>query len=163
MVKWIGLTAAALLVIGLVALPRLGRGPAAEAQPAGTASAGAGQVRAYFIAADEVVWDYAPSGRNQVTGEPFTNDFERLVAVPGKGVIGSKYKKTIYREYTDATFTTLKPRSSGWEHLGFIGPLIRAEVGDTIKVALQEQRQAPVQHASARRVLREGVRGRAVR
>ena len=66
-----------------------------------------------------------------------------MVAVPGKGVIGSKYKKTIYREYTDATFVTLKPRSSDWEHLGFLGPLIRAEVGDTIKVLFKNNGKHP--------------------
>ena len=31
----------------------------------------ANQTRTYFIAADEVSWDYAPSGINQVTGQPF--------------------------------------------------------------------------------------------
>ena len=115
-------------------------------QPCGFGAAGgrrSGAVRPYFIAADEVVWDYAPSGRNQVSGEPFTNPFERMVAVPGKGAIGSKYKKTIYREYTDASFATLKPRSSDWEHLGFLGPLVRAEVGDTIKVLFKNNGKHP--------------------
>lgn len=140
MVKWIALAALALVIVGMVAFPRIGRSPAASAQPA---AGGAGQVRSYFIAADEVVWDYAPSGRNQVTGEPFTNPFEQMVAVSGKGAIGSKYKKTIYRAYTDATFATLKPRSSDWEHLGFLGPLIRAEVGDTIKVLFKNNGKHP--------------------
>jgi hypothetical protein len=36
MMKWMALAAASLLIIGLVAFPRLGREPAAEAQPAGT-------------------------------------------------------------------------------------------------------------------------------
>jgi FtsP/CotA-like multicopper oxidase with cupredoxin domain len=47
------------------------------------------------------------------------------------------YLKAIYREYTDATFQTLKPRPPQWEHLGILGPLIRAEVGDTIKVVFK--------------------------
>ena len=63
MVKWIALAALALLIVGVVAFPRIGRESAVSAQPAGAAAA-AGQVRTYFIAADEVVWDYAPSGRN---------------------------------------------------------------------------------------------------
>ena len=29
------------------------------------------KTRTYYIAADEVDWDYAPSGKNQITGEPF--------------------------------------------------------------------------------------------
>src|SRR5439155_5079954 len=44
------------------------------------------------------------------------------------------FLKALYREYTDETFKTLKPRTAEWEHLGILGPLIRAEVGDTVKV-----------------------------
>ena len=55
----------------------------------------------------------------------------------GPHVIGRKAKKALYREYTDATFTTLKPRPAEWEHLGFLGPLVRAEVGDTIKIVFR--------------------------
>lgn len=48
-----------------------------------------------------------------------------------------------YHEYTDATFTkvlTAAPDEGGraagqrGEHLGLLGPLLRAQVGDTIKV-----------------------------
>ena len=30
-----------------------------------------GHTRDYFIAADEVVWDYTPTGINQISGKPF--------------------------------------------------------------------------------------------
>ena len=30
-----------------------------------------GKVRTYYIAADELDWDYAPSGIDQMTGKPF--------------------------------------------------------------------------------------------
>ena len=30
-----------------------------------------GTTRTYYIAADQVVWDYAPKGRNEITGKPF--------------------------------------------------------------------------------------------
>jgi len=43
----------------------------------------------------------------------------------------------IYREYPDASFKTLKPRPPQWEHLGNLGPLIRAEVGDSIRVVFR--------------------------
>jgi FtsP/CotA-like multicopper oxidase with cupredoxin domain len=49
------------------------------------------------------------------------------------------YWKAIYREYTDMTFTTLKQRPPQWQHLGILGPLIRAEVGDTIKVVFKNR------------------------
>jgi manganese oxidase len=47
------------------------------------------------------------------------------------------YRKAIYREYTDATFQTLKPRPPQWEHLGILGPLIRAEVGGVVKIVFK--------------------------
>jgi len=97
---------------------------------------GGGTMRTYYIAADEVVWDYAPTGTNMAEGRAF-NDLEKPWMEPGPHVAGRKAKKALYREYTDATFTTLKPRPPAWEHLGFLGPLIRAEVGDTIKVVFR--------------------------
>jgi manganese oxidase len=89
--------------------------------------------RTYYIAADEVEWDYAPSGMNLAAGRPF-NDIEKLFMEPGPTVVGRRVKKALYREYTDENFTTLKKRPPEWEHLGFLGPLIRAEVGDTIRI-----------------------------
>lgn len=48
--------------------------------------------------------------------------------------IGHIYKKAIYRQYTDATYTQeiLKP---AW--LGYLGPVIRAEVQDVIVIHLK--------------------------
>ena len=92
-----------------------------------------GKVRQYYIAVDEVEWDYAPSGIDQLTGKPFDH-MQMMFIEQTKDRIGRTYRKAIYREYTDATFTTLKKRSPEWEHLGMLGPVIHAEVGDTIKV-----------------------------
>lgn len=50
--------------------------------------------------------------------------------------IGKVYKKAMYREYTDGTFTKMKSRSSHMKHLGILGPLIRAEEDDQIEVVL---------------------------
>lgn len=109
---------------------------------AGTAAAGGGVPRTYYIAADEVVWDYAPSGTNLAEGRPF-NDDEKPWMEAGPHVIGRKAKKALYREYTDDTFKTLKPRPPEWEHLGFLGPLVRAEVGDTIKIVFRNNAKFP--------------------
>lgn len=89
-----------------------------------------GRTRAYYIAADEVMWDYAPQGRN-LTGMPGGLEEDPK---PAKH---RTYLKAIYREYTDDTFKTLKPRAPEWQHLGILGPLIRAEVGDVVKVVFQ--------------------------
>ena len=98
----------------------------------------AATVRRYYIAAEEILWDYAPSGKDEITGEPFD-----VVSKPfmeaGPRTIGRKYLKALYREYTDSTFTTLKARTAQWEHLGFLGPLIRAEVGDTIRIVFRNK------------------------
>lgn len=98
--------------------------------------------RTYYIAADEVTWNYAPTGINQVTGKPFEG-FQRAYTVQDSHHIGSRYLKAIYREYTDATFTTLKARPADEAYLGFIGPIIHAEVGDTIHVVFKNNASRP--------------------
>eukprot|EP01048_Picozoa_sp_COSAG05_P018622 COSAG05_NODE_2755_length_2681_cov_3.287410_2_plen_303_part_00 len=51
--------------------------------------------------------------------------------------VGRTYLKMRFNEYTDHTFTTKKVRPADEEHLGILGPLIRAEVGDTIRVVFR--------------------------
>lgn len=100
--------------------------------------------RTYFIAADEVVWDFAPSDpNNPITGETFTQE-ERVFLRQAKNRIGRKYLKAVYREYTDASFATPKPRGPVEESLGILGPIIHAEVGDTITVVFRNNTRFPV-------------------
>jgi FtsP/CotA-like multicopper oxidase with cupredoxin domain len=101
-----------------------------------------GQTRIYYIAADEVKWDFAPTGINQITGESF-NDHDKLYIENTKDRVGRVYLKAQYREYTDNTFTSLKPISDKWKHLGILGPVIHAEVGDTIKVVFKNNAHLP--------------------
>src|SRR5262245_41800156 len=103
----------------------------------------ANQTRTYFIAADEVSWDYAPSGINQITGQPF-DEVANVFVQNGPEQIGKVYLKAQYREYTDSSFTSLKPASPEWEHLGILGPVIHAEVGDTIEVVFKNNVRFPV-------------------
>lgn len=93
-----------------------------------------GKTRIYYVAADEVEWDYAPSGRDEAMGMPF-DSIARQFTESGPHQIGRVYKKAIYREYTDATFSKVKPRDSADAYLGLFGPIMYAEVGDTIKAA----------------------------
>ena len=53
--------------------------------------------------------------------------------------IGGRYKKAIFVEYTDRNFTTKVNRTASEEHLGLLGPTIRVEVGDEIKVLFKNQ------------------------
>jgi FtsP/CotA-like multicopper oxidase with cupredoxin domain len=102
----------------------------------------AGTVHTYYVAADEVEWNYTPLGMDRMMGMPFTAS-ARLFTEPGPHRIGSIYRKAIYREYTDDTFTRLRPRPPEWEHLGMLGPVLRAEVGDTIRVIFKNNGSHP--------------------
>ena len=97
----------------------------------------------YYIAADEVNWDFAPSGSNQIGGRPF-DDVERPFVEAQAHSVGKVTMKAIYREYTDSSFTSLKPRPAAWEHLGLLGPLLRGQVGDTIRVVFRNNTRFPV-------------------
>lgn len=92
-----------------------------------------GTTRTYYLAAEEVVWDYAPTRRNGVTGKAF-DDVAKTWVAKGDARIGSAYVKCLYRQYTDSGFTRVRARQPQDAYLGFAGPVIRAEVGDTIKV-----------------------------
>jgi len=127
---------AALTISQTWALPGSNASLQARAIGNGTRSVaeqGRGVVRTYFIAAEEVDWDYTPRGRN-LAGLPHAETAEDE---SGAGLRHRIYHKAIYREYTDSTFTALKPRPPQWEHLGILGPLIRAEVGDSIRVVFR--------------------------
>jgi len=95
-----------------------------------------GVTRTYYISADKVVWDYAPQGTNEITGKPF-DDVADTYVKSGPGRIGSRYVKCLYRGYTDATFGHRITRPADEKYLGLLGPVIRAEVGDTIKVVFR--------------------------
>jgi len=97
-----------------------------------------------YIAADEVVWDYAPSGLDRVTGEPFGKEIGKETGAAGVGSpVVLAFTKALYREYTDSTFTAWKTRPPRWKHLGALGPLIRATVGDTIRIVFRNHASFP--------------------
>jgi FtsP/CotA-like multicopper oxidase with cupredoxin domain len=83
--------------------------------------ANGGTTRHYYIQAEDQLWDFAPSGIDQIHGGP----------IPAPWTKYHVWSKTRYVEYTDATYATRKPQP---EWLGVLGPVIRAEVGDTIVV-----------------------------
>lgn len=103
-------------------------------------AADGGITRTYYIAAETVLWDYAPSyPTNRTTGAAFTDDKKVFVEGNGKDRIGRIYQKARYIEYTDERFSTVKERPPEWEHLGLLGPVIVANVGDTIEVVFMNK------------------------
>jgi Multicopper oxidase len=89
--------------------------------------------RTYYLSVDEVQWDYAPAPENVCHGRPYDKE-ESIYVLPGPGRIGSKYKKAVFRGYSDGTFAELLPHP---RHLGILGPPLHAEVGDTVVVVLR--------------------------
>jgi FtsP/CotA-like multicopper oxidase with cupredoxin domain len=107
-----------------------------------TDSASPGKVHTYYVAADEVDWNYAPDGVNKMMGMKFEG-YAKVFTEQGPHRIGTTYRKAIYREYTDETFTKQKPRAPEWQHAGILGPILRGEVGDTIHVVFKNNATHP--------------------
>jgi hephaestin len=73
----------------------------------------------YYVAADEVPWDYVPGGRDNIAGAEFKS-IGYFKAGPKP--VSTSYTKVLYREYTDSTFKTLKPRPPEGSIRGSSGP-----------------------------------------
>lgn len=86
--------------------------------------------RHYYIAAEDVTWNFAPSGINLLNAVP----------LPQQIRLNLQWPKTRFIEYTDDTFTTRKPQPD-W--LGILGPVIRAEVGDEVVVEFLNRTRFP--------------------
>jgi FtsP/CotA-like multicopper oxidase with cupredoxin domain len=88
-----------------------------------------------------VTWDYVPGGRDEIAGKPHVDSAFFASAMPRE--VSTKYQKVLYREYTDSAFHNLKTRAPEWEHLGFLGPVLHAVVGDTIHVVFRNNGHRP--------------------
>ncbi|XP_060580095.1 ferroxidase HEPHL1-like, partial [Ruditapes philippinarum] len=94
-------------------------------------------IRTYYLAIEEVLWDYAPGfdSRRSKSAAKFLNR--------GRQRIGSVYKKAIYIEYIDDTFTLRKPRGDHEMHHGLAGPPIKAQVGERVVVVVLNRASRP--------------------
>ncbi|XP_054025587.1 coagulation factor VIII [Dryobates pubescens] len=95
-----------------------------------------GEVRQYFIAAVEVMWDY---------GNQRPQHFLKAIRDPWRGrrKAFQQYRKVVFREYMDDSFTQPLLRGELDEHLGILGPYIRAEVEDVIMVTFKNLASRP--------------------
>ncbi|XP_036395942.1 coagulation factor V [Megalops cyprinoides] len=87
-------------------------------------------VKPYFIAAEEVEWDYAGYGQRR---QERTNIDESQ----------TKFTKVVFRSYLDSSFSTADIRGEVDEHLGILGPIIKAEVDQTIMVVFRNLASRP--------------------
>ncbi|KAM5237485.1 coagulation factor V [Ctenodactylus gundi] len=91
-----------------------------------------GNKKYYYIAAEEISWDYSEFAQSGINSED-TDDIRK----------DTTYKKVVFRKYLDSTFTRHDPRGEYDEHLGLLGPVIRAEVGDVIQVHFKNLASRP--------------------
>ncbi|XP_048796429.1 ferroxidase HEPHL1-like isoform X1 [Lagopus muta] len=91
--------------------------------------------REYYIGIIETAWDYAPGSTDIISGQRFAEEEQAEVFLKrGPQRIGSIYKKAVYTQYTDVLYDVVVEKPS-W--LGFLGPIIKGEVGDSIVVHLK--------------------------
>jgi hypothetical protein len=97
-----------------------------------------GKLRTYYIAAEEIVWSYAPSGKDEAMGHHLHGD-RALYIERSAGTIGGSAKKAVFAAYTDDSFATRAARPPEDAYLGILGPILRAEVGDVIRVIFKNK------------------------
>lgn len=61
-------------------------------------------------------------------------DFKRQYLSQSPTRIGGKYKKAVYTQYKDETFTEKSENKQRKNELGILGPVIRAQIRDIITV-----------------------------
>jgi hephaestin len=96
------------------------------------AAPAAARTRTYYLAAQEVQWNYAPGGVNKITGQ-------KIAKLPAD-FLGWVYTKAQYVQFADRAFS--KPVAKP-AYFGIMGPVIRAEVGDTIVVYFKNETRFP--------------------
>ncbi|XP_051563819.1 coagulation factor V [Myxocyprinus asiaticus] len=92
----------------------------------------------YYIAAEEIIWDYAPHMPDNIDG-----DFRSKYLKQGPQRIGKKYKKAVFTQYKDGTFKERAEDKQRKKELGILGPVIRAQIRDVIKIVFKNKASRP--------------------
>ncbi|XP_064182093.1 coagulation factor VIII [Anguilla rostrata] len=94
-----------------------------------------GKYRNYYIAAEEVMWDYGLKKPQQLI-KPREMRMGMRKYFP-------EYKKAVFRAYTDKDFLRPATRGELEEHLGIMGPVIQAEINDLVIVTFKNLASRP--------------------
>lgn len=89
----------------------------------------------YYIAAEEITWDYGVRKPHQLI-KP--REMRR-----GMRKFLPEYKKVVYRAYWDRNFDRPMGRGELQEHLGIMGPVIRAEINERFTVIFMNKASRP--------------------
>ncbi|XP_061580345.1 coagulation factor V-like [Cololabis saira] len=92
----------------------------------------------YYIAAEEVVWDYSPNIQEHID-----KDIKLQYLTQSPTRIGKKYKKALYTLYTNESFTEKLEDKQRKNELGILGPIIRAQIRDVIKITFKNMASRP--------------------
>ncbi|XP_064861136.1 hephaestin-like [Oncorhynchus nerka] len=105
----------------------------------------ASSVVRYYISAEEVEWDYSPNRAWELEKHHATEEDSPGSIFVGRGEnrIGPRYKKAVYRQYTDDTFRTQTELQPEQLHLGILGPIIRVEVGEEVLITFKNRASRP--------------------
>ncbi|XP_041931092.1 coagulation factor VIII [Alosa sapidissima] len=91
--------------------------------------------RSYYIAAEEVMWDYGITKPHQlIRPKEMRRGYRKYFPA---------YKKVVFRAYQNKDF--LEPVKQGEldEHLGIMGPVLKAEVNDVLTVVFRNKASRP--------------------
>ncbi|KAM3613214.1 uncharacterized protein V6R79_022640 [Siganus canaliculatus] len=86
----------------------------------------------HFIAIEEITWDYAPHL------DPTDRKFQSGYLPPAPHHLDYRYKKAVYVEYTDGSFTKRMHKETA-----LMGPLLKGRVSDEIHITLKNQASRP--------------------
>ncbi|XP_020487669.1 coagulation factor V [Labrus bergylta] len=92
----------------------------------------------YYIAAEEIIWDYVPEIHKHVD-----EDFKLQYLRQSPTRIGKKYKKAVYTLYKNESFTEKLESQQRKNELGILGPVIRAQIRDVIKIVFKNMASRP--------------------
>ncbi|XP_061082766.1 coagulation factor V [Conger conger] len=92
----------------------------------------------YYIAAEEVVWDYAPKMADYID-----SNYKVRYLRTGPDRIGRRYKKAIFTQYTDESFTVRAENKQRKMETGILGPVIRAQIRDVVKIVFKNMATRP--------------------
>ncbi|KAM6955695.1 coagulation factor V-like [Lycodopsis pacificus] len=96
------------------------------------------RVWTYYIAAEEIIWDYAPNMQDHIDG-----DFKFQYLRQSSTRIGGKYKKAVYTLYKNESFTERLESKQRKNELGILGPVIRAQIRDVVKIVFKNKASRP--------------------
>ncbi len=124
------------LALGVALASGLARGqvPQAPEGPVGTYFGGIpdpAKTKHYYLAAEPVLWNFAPKGQDPVCGKTF----------PPALLLNRVSWKIRYVQYTDATFSA---RVLPEERLGIMGPVLRGTTGQYLMVTFLNRAWLPL-------------------